>query len=132
MNKLINYLNPFGEKQELITQLSIGINIAVLVLALIYLLGAYLKYWLVFKKDAQSILLNNKVGKITREYEAGLFSLGGNKKSFISFQKKVPQDAIINHFFNDSILSSVSNILVGLGVLGTFLGLSQGVSGFVM
>ena len=130
MKELINYLSPFNPKQDDITFLSIVIIASVLIAALIYLISAFVRYWLLFRKEPEEILKSKTVSKVVREYEAGLFEVNGRMRSFLSFQKKVSQEAVLNHFFNDSVLSSVSNVLVGLGVLGTFLGLSKGVSDF--
>jgi hypothetical protein len=130
MIELLGYLNPFTK--DTLTQLSLYIIIIAFTAAIFYLIDAFIKYKNVFNQDASEILKNKKVAKVVREFEAGLFEVEGKKKSFISFHKKISQEAILNHFFNDSILSSIGNILVGLGVLGTFLGLSKGVSGFVM
>jgi methyl-accepting chemotaxis protein len=66
------------------------------------------------------------------DFELGLINIKGEKKSLKSLNKKVDQEAIINLFFNDKMLNSISSTLVGLGILGTFSGLAIGVSGFEM
>lgn len=132
MKTFINYLSPFNSELDDITVLSVTIILGCFFGAIIYLLIRSFLYKKVFTNSPSEILQHKKIAKVVREYEAGLFEVDGKRKSFISFQKKISQEAVLNQFFNDSVLSSIGNILVGLGVLGTFLGLSIGVSGFEM
>lgn len=90
--------------------------------------------------------LKNKISKLTRkstdeDYNKAFGDLWTDyTNSFIqySFGSKTPESA--SNYFNSTqllqkskgipFLTSASNILVGLGVLGTFLGLTVGISGF--
>jgi hypothetical protein len=129
---LIDYINPFSESADSITQISVLSIYGVAIFSIIYLLYKYYKFYVFFKQDANTIADSEKLKELIFKFKSGLIELNGVKKSFTSFQVKVNKPALLNLFFNDKVLNSISNILVGFGILGTFLGLSKGVSGFIM
>jgi hypothetical protein len=129
---LIDYINPFSESADSITQISVMMIWSVAILSAAYLLIAYFRFRRFFVQDAHTIADSKKLRDLVFEFKSGLIDYKEQKKSFKSFQDKVNKGALLNLFFNDKLLNSVSNMLVGFGILGTFLGLSKGVSGFVM
>lgn len=130
--ELIDYLNPFSGHTDFITQVSVSAIVFVGVASIIYLIVTFFLFNNFFNKDAHEIADSKKLKDLVFEFKSGLIIYQGQKKSFTSFHNKVGKGALLNLFFNDKLLNAVSNMLVGLGILGTFLGLSKGVSGFVM
>lgn len=129
---LIDYINPFSESADSITQISVLSIFGITVLSITYLLVTFYKFYIFFKQDANTIADSEKLKDLVFKFKSGLIELNGVKKSFTSFQVKVNKPALLNLFFNDKVLNSISNLLVGFGILGTFLGLSKGVSNFIM
>jgi ABC-type transporter Mla subunit MlaD len=62
--------------------------------------------------------------------EAGLVDISGSKRLLKPFNEKLPESTLHNIYFNDKFFSSIPGGLVGLGIIGTFLGLAVGVSNF--
>lgn len=129
---LIDFINPFSGSADSITLVSVLIIMVVAILSIGYLLLAFFQFRKFFSQDAHEIADSEKLKDLIFEFKSGLIDVNGQKKSFNSFHNKVGKAALLNLFFNDKVLNSISNMLVGLGILGTFLGLSKGVSGFVM
>lgn len=129
---LIDYINPFSDKADVITLTSVLAIMFVAIVSIGYLIYSYFRFSKFFKQDAHAIADSHKLKDLVFEFKSGLIVHNGLTKSFTSFQNKVNKTALLNVFFNDKVLNAVSNMLVGLGILGTFLGLSKGVSGFVM
>ena len=130
--ELIDYINPFTNRADQITQISVFCIFGVAVFSIAYLLISYRRFSGFFKQSANSIVDSPKLNDLVFDFKSGLVDFKGVKKTFTGFHNKVSKTALLNIFFNDKVLNSVSNMLVGLGILGTFLGLSKGVSGFVM
>ena len=129
---LIDYINPFSESADSITQSSVLLILMVALISIGYLIFAFFRFSNFFKQGAHAIADSEKLKDLVFEFKSGLIDHKKQKKSFTSFHNKVSKTALLNVFFNDKVLNAVSNMLVGLGILGTFLGLSKGVSGFVM
>ena len=129
---LLDYINPFSESADSITQVSVLIIFSVAFASIIYLIITYIGFRKFFNQDTGLIIKSEKLNNILFDFKSGLIEHDGNKKSFERFQDKVNKSVLLNLFFNDKVLNAVSNMLVGFGILGTFLGLSKGVSGFEM
>lgn len=129
---LLDYINPFSDSADTITQASVFIIFGVAFFSLLYLFIAYSRFMKFFGQETDQIVKSDILKNILFDFKSGLILHHGKKKSFERFQDKVNKPVLLNLFFNDKVLNAVSNILVGFGILGTFLGLSKGVSGFVM
>jgi len=130
--EIIDFINPFSEKIDSITSLFVFIIFLVFFGSVFYMIIRQIKFNKFFKRTPQTIVNDKKLENLIIDFEHGLIDINGSKKSLKSFNKKVDQEAIINLFYNDKILNSISSTLVGLGILGTFSGLAVGVSGFQM
>ena len=130
--EIIDFINPFSDKIDDITRFFVILILAVFLASVIYMILSHVNFRNFFKRDPKDVIHDSKLENLILDFELGLININGVKKSLKSFNKKVDQEAIINLFFNDKMLNSISSTLVGLGILGTFSGLAIGVSGFDM
>ena len=96
---LIDYINPFSESADSITQISVLSIFGITVLSITYLLVTFYKFYIFFKQDANTIADSEKLKNLVFNFKSGLIELNGVKKSFTSFQVKVNKPALLNLFF---------------------------------
>jgi methyl-accepting chemotaxis protein len=98
-----------------------------------YLIASYSKFRSFFRKnDVISLLTSERLESVLFDYNNNLMDFKNELKSKSRFEESLDKSSLVKLFFNDKLLGSASNILVGLGILGTFIGLTTGISGFNM
>ena len=70
------------------------------------------------------------VNRVWEEYSSTLFSFNGGKKTYEYSSDYFNEIKLFHTSYNFKWLQSVPSVLVGIGILGTFVGLTFGISNF--
>ena len=81
-------------------------------------------------KNFESISTNNLLKSIWRDYSETFLDFLGNKKTDEYSYDYFNEKNLLTTNTNIKLLTSIPSILVGLGILGTFVGLTYGITNF--
>jgi uncharacterized protein YaaN involved in tellurite resistance len=73
---------------------------------------------------------NVQISELWSQYEGSFISFNQKKKTFMNAEIFFNNNILTNRLINIRYHNSVSSVLVGIGILGTFAGLTSGVSNF--
>ncbi len=127
MLKFLKNLIPFfNDADNGLTDWLIVLLIIIFIGYGIFLFTSYFKIRAILKLDISE---NIKLKDLWLMYERTLFDYGqSNKKSTEPSENYFNEYSIIGKYVNLKGLNNVSNLLVGIGIFGTFLGLAYGIT----
>ncbi|MCW0482983.1 MotA/TolQ/ExbB proton channel family protein [Gaoshiqia sediminis] len=128
--KFIDRLFPFLSqeifKENVLTAYWVIALIAIFLIALFYLVFKLLA----IRKSIEKNNLQNhsKIGKIWHAYQTSFCKYGEERKTKEFSEEYFNEQNILLATLNLRLINNVSNILIGLGILGTFVGLTYGIA----
>jgi len=128
--KFIDRLFPFLTKEifneNILTAYWVIALIAIFLIAIIYLVFKLLA----IKKSIEKTNLqtHKKIGKIWKAYESSFTNYGEVRKTKEFSENYFNEQNILLATLNLRVINNVSNTLIGLGILGTFVGLTYGIA----
>lgn len=128
--KFFDRLFPFFDKEifneNILTAYWVLVTIAIFLAALIYLIFKFRS----IKESIQKANLqtNEKIGKIWKAYQASFCQFNEETKTVEFAENYFNEQNILYSFLNLQVINNVSNTLIGLGILGTFVGLTYGIA----
>ena len=128
--KFFDRLFPFFDKEifneNILTAYWVLVTIAIFLAALIYLIFKFRS----IKESIQKANLqtNEKIGKIWKAYQASFCQFNEERKTVEFAENYFNEQNILYSFLNLQVINNVSNTLIGLGILGTFVGLTYGIA----
>ncbi len=128
--KFIDRLFPFLAKEifneNILTAYWVIALIAIFSIAIIYLL---FKLRAIKKSiEKTSLQTHKKIGKIWKAYESSFIYYGEVRKTKEFSEDYFNEQNILLATLNLRVINNVSNTLIGLGILGTFVGLTYGIA----
>ena len=124
--KFIDRLFPFLTKEifneNILTAYWVIALIAIFLIAIIYLVFKLLA----IKKSIEKTNLqtHKKIGKIWKAYESSFTNYGEVRKTKEFSENYFNEQNILLATLNLRVINNVSNTLIGLGIRGTFVGLT--------
>jgi hypothetical protein len=128
--KFIDRLFPFFNKEifneNILTACWVIVTIVIFLTALIYLV---FKLYAI-KESIKKINLqtHEKIGKIWKAYQKSFDNYGEERKTTEFSENYFNEQNILQATLNLRVINNVSNTLIGLGILGTFVGLTHGIA----
>lgn len=110
-----------------LTGIWVLVTIAIAIVSIVYLFsrGKHLS-----KSLKSSIPENEKELKsIWNAYQSTFSYFGNTRKTAVHAEEYINESNIFFAFLNFRLVNNISNIIVGLGILGTFVGLALGIAG---
>ena len=125
-DRLLPFLSKEIFNENILTACWILALIGIFLIALIYLM---IKFRAIRKSLKQNnIEKHKKIGRIWEAYQSS-FSLFGETRKTIEFSESYfNEHNILFSTLNLRFINNVSNILIGFGILGTFVGLTYGIA----
>jgi NADH:ubiquinone oxidoreductase subunit 3 (subunit A) len=128
--KFIDRLFPFLSKESftenLITSYWVIFLIVIFLIALLYL-GFKLREIIKSVKKS-NLQAHNKIGKLWKAYQSSFSIYGEERKTKEFSEEYFNEHNILLATLNLRLINNVSNILIGFGILGTFVGLTYGIA----
>jgi hypothetical protein len=128
--KFIDRLFPFLNKEifneNILTAYWVIALIAIFLIALIYLVIKLISIRKSFKKS--NLKTHKKIGRIWKAYQASFSKYGDVSKTTEFSEDYFNEQNILLATLNLRAINNVSNTLIGLGILGTFVGLTYGIA----
>jgi len=124
--RLIPFLNKDAFSNNLLTAYWVIILIVIFIIALTYLLHSFFR----IKKETElpNLPKSKRLQKIWESYQ-GTFSTYDNERKTKEFSEEYfNEHNILFASLNLRAINNVSNTLIGLGILGTFVGLTYGIA----
>jgi len=126
IDRLFPFLNKEVFNENLLTSYWIIALMVIFLIALVYLFNNLFQIRKSIKIDK---LPNNKnLGKIWEAYQATFSEYGNIKKTTEYSESFFNEQNILYASLNLRAVNNVSNTLIGLGILGTFVGLTYGIA----
>lgn len=126
IDRLIPFLNKDVFDDNTLTAYWVIVLIAIFLIAIIYLL---LNFFLIKKKIRFSNLpASEKYRKFWEAYQGTFSNYGDKQKTTELSENYFNEQNILYASINIRFVNNVSNILIGLGILGTFVGLTYGIA----
>lgn len=125
-NRLIPFLNKDAFHDNLLTAFWVIVLLIIFLIALSYLLISFFR----IKKEIEldNLPKSKKLQKFWEAYQ-GTFSNYGNSRKTTEFSEEYfNEHNILFASLNLRAINNVSNTLIGLGILGTFVGLTYGIA----
>jgi hypothetical protein len=128
--KFIDRLFPFLNKEifneNVLTAYWVIALIAIFIIALFYLIFKLISIRNSFKKS--KIKTHKKIGRIWTAYQSSFCKYGDLSKTTEFSEDYFNEQNILMATLNLRAINNVSNTLIGLGILGTFVGLTYGIA----
>lgn len=128
--KFIDRLFPFLNKEifneNILTAYWVIALIAIFIIALFYLIFKLISIRNSFKKS--KIKTHKKIGRIWTAYQSSFSNYGDLSKTTEFSEDYFNEQNILMATLNLRAINNVSNTLIGLGILGTFVGLTYGIA----
>ena len=128
--KFIDRLLPFLNKEVLSENMLTGFWVlgllAIFFIAYIYLSVKWIRISINIKY--KNIGKKKKLRGIWQAYQSSFSNYGGTKKTVEFSESYFNEQNILYASMNLRVINNVSNILIGLGILGTFVGLTYGIA----
>lgn len=128
--KFIDRLFPFLNKEifneNILTAYWVIALIAIFLIALIYLVIKLISIRKSFKKP--NLKTHKKIGRIWTAYQSSFSNYGDASKTTEFSEDYFNEQNILLATLNLRAINNVSNTLIGLGILGTFVGLTYGIA----
>lgn len=125
IDRLIPFLEQEIFRENLLTAIWVIILIGIFIGVIFYL---WLKYVSVTKNIKINNLPNRKLKKIWDAYKASFFNFDGYVKTTELSEYYFNEQSILYSRLNYRAVNNFSNILIGFGILGTFVGLTYGIA----
>ena len=128
--KFTDRLFPFLSKEifteNILTSYWVIALIAIFLVALLYLIFKLLA----IRKNIKNSNLqkHTKIGKIWKAYQSSFSIYGDEKKTTEYSENYFNEQNILLATLNLRVINNVSNLLIGFGILGTFVGLTYGIA----
>ncbi len=128
MEKFLNRLIPFSSQGDVLTSWWIVILIVTFSITLLYLLFVYFRISTSLSKE--KISENKRLKGLWDIYSSTLCYYGDNskKQTTESSESYFNEYYVLNKYVNLKVINNISNSLVGIGILGTFVGLTYGIT----
>lgn len=121
------FINQQAFEANLLTGIWVLVTIAITIGAIIYVVfsGRNIKISL----KAESPEKEKTLKSIWGAYQKTFSYYGESRKTSIHAEEYINENNIFFAFLNFRLINNMSNVIVGLGILGTFVGLAFGISG---
>ncbi|RKD90046.1 MotA/TolQ/ExbB proton channel family protein [Mangrovibacterium diazotrophicum] len=121
------YVNQQSFDENRLTGYWVLFTILITLLSLIYILG---RGYVIKRALAFNSLSKSKSLKATwRAYQKSFSSYGAEFKTPVHAEEYINENNIFFNFLNFRLVNNMSSIIVGIGILGTFVGLAFGIAG---
>ncbi len=126
IDRLFPFLNQEIFNENILTAYWVLALIAIFLIALIYLVFKLIAIRKSFKKT--NLKTHKKIGRIWTAYKSSFSKYGDVSKTTDFAEDYFNEQNILLATLNLRAINNVSNTLIGLGILGTFVGLTYGIA----
>lgn len=120
-------INQQTFESNLLTGIWVLITIAIAISATVYIFSRGKQITKSINSNSPENEMNLK--SIWDAYQSTFSYFGNSKKTSVHAEEYINENTIFHAFLNFRLVNNISNILVGMGILGTFVGLTIGISG---
>ncbi len=126
IDRLFPFLNKEIFNENILTAYWVIALMAIFLIALIYLIAKLIAIRKSFKKS--NLQTHKKIGRIWKAYQTSFDTYGNERKTTEFSEDYFNEQNILLATLNLRAINNVSNTLIGLGILGTFVGLTYGIA----
>ena len=126
IDRLFPFLNKEIFNENILTAYWVIALMAIFLIALVYLIVKLIAIRKSFKKS--NLQTHNKIGRIWKAYQTSFDNYGNERKTTEFSEDYFNEQNILLATLNLRAINNVSNTLIGLGILGTFVGLTYGIA----